>query len=264
MIEVSIAHDKLLNGLSDFAQLLYLKILPHTDDWGRFEGDPEVVKARVDPLSRRPVAKYDAAMREISGAGLWTWFQTEKGHKVVQYKQDSFERINAFLIKQRKNAEFPPHKDSYELVCGVMPVITLNKQQVISKEQRVKSKEKEKFGEFQNVLLTSVEHGKLIQRLTSERAKTAIEILSRYKESSGKKYSSDYATFHTWVIGELEKREKENGAHQSGSGRNNQERSVVTRESAQRSVQIAQQRIDERNRRDSNPDRTPQTDQGPQ
>ena len=247
MIEVSIAHDKELNRLSDFAQLLYLKVLPHTDDWGRFEGDPEIVKGRVDPLSKRPVAKYEVAMKEIAEAGLWAWYETDKGRKVVQYNADSFERINAFLIKSRKNAEFPPHKDSYRLICSVMPPITHKEQQVISNKQQVESKEqKDTFGEFENVHLTQIEYGKLIEKLgTSERAAEAIGILSAYKESKGKTYKSDYATFGTWVISELTKRENGNGAHQPSNGKG--ARTSVSADELRRTAAEVQRRVDSRN-----------------
>lgn len=138
MIEVSIAHDKALNSLSDFAQLLYLKILPHTDDWGRFEGDPVVVKARVDPLSTKAVKKYENAMQEIASAGLWKWYKTDNGKMVVQYHEQSFERINAFLIKNRKNSEFPPYKDSYQSISQGYAPITNRKIILESKETKDK------------------------------------------------------------------------------------------------------------------------------
>lgn len=71
-----------------------------------------------------------------------------------------------------------------------------------------KEEEKKVFGEFENVFLTDKEREKLTGRLgRDERARNAIEILSAYKKSKNKKYDSDYATFHTWVISELEKRE---------------------------------------------------------
>jgi len=143
MIEVSIAHDKVLNGLSDFAQLLYLKILPHTDDWGRFEGDPELVQARVDPLSKKRIEKYRTAMQEIATAKLWIWYRTDKGKMVVQFSQESFERINAFLIKQRKNPEFPPYKDSYELICSDMPAYTIERESNKIKEKEESKEQKE-------------------------------------------------------------------------------------------------------------------------
>ena len=62
--------------------------------------------------------------------------------------------------------------------------------------------------------MTDVERKKLTEKLGSdERAKRAIEILSAYKKSANKHYDSDYATFHTWVIEKLEKREKEGGVN---------------------------------------------------
>lgn len=210
MIEVSIAHDKKLNALSDFGQLLFLKMLPHTDDFGRFEGDPVLVKARVDPLSKKPAAKYEAAMREIAAAGLWTWFKTPEGKMVVQYHAPSFERINAFLIKQRGNNEYPPFVEGYELISSDMPVYPIysNKQKVESRKQEAESKEsdKKKFGDF--VTLTAVEYDSLILKLGSKkRADAAIEILDNAKGAKGYTYKSDYRAILSWVLTELVKRE---------------------------------------------------------
>jgi hypothetical protein len=138
MIEVSIAHDKAFNSLSDFAQLLFLKILPHTDDYGRFEGDPDIVKARVDPLSKKNRSRYEQAMHEISRSGLWAWYRTDTGRLVVQYKPASFQRINAFLIKNRGNEEFPEFKEGYETISSDMPAyhIDSNKQKAESNKQQ--------------------------------------------------------------------------------------------------------------------------------
>jgi hypothetical protein len=138
MIEVSIAHDKKFNSMSEFAQLLYLKVLPHTDDFGRFEGDPEVVKARVDPFSKHKAGDFETAMAEIATAGLWTWFQTPDGRRVVQYNTAAFERINAFLIKKRGQEEFPEYKDSYQLISSDIPSyhIVSIKQKVESRKQK--------------------------------------------------------------------------------------------------------------------------------
>jgi hypothetical protein len=139
MIEVSIAHDKLLNKLSVFAQLIYLKALPHTDDYGRFEGDPEIFKARVDPLSNGKVDHYERAMREIADSGLWLWYDVD-GRKVVQYKQDAFERINAFLIKKRGNPEYPEYKDGYKPISSDIQGISHSKYKATSNKQKVESK----------------------------------------------------------------------------------------------------------------------------
>jgi hypothetical protein len=121
MIEISIAHDKALNSLSEWPQLLYLKLLPHTDDFGRFEADPAIVKARVDPLGTRPVEDFDIALKVMGQVKLISIYQTDRGRLVLQMNQESFERINAFLIKHRTSSEYPPYKEGYELICGDMP-----------------------------------------------------------------------------------------------------------------------------------------------
>ncbi len=142
MIEITIAHDKDFNALPEFAQLLYLKALPHTDDFGRFEGDVDVFKARADPFGKRPIEQYESAMREIAGAHLWSIYRTPNGKMVIQYDIESFERINAFLIKNRSGYEYPGFIDEegYELICGDMPAYP-----VVSKKQEVKSiKQKDK------------------------------------------------------------------------------------------------------------------------
>lgn len=57
---------------------------------------------------------------------------------------------------------------------------------------------KEKFGEFENVLLSADEFQKLKSKLGAE-AESYIERLSSYIASSGKKYKSHYATILSWT-----------------------------------------------------------------
>ena len=55
--------------------------------------------------------------------------------------------------------------------------------------------EKQKYGEFKNVLLTDTEYHKLEQ----SNLLPYIENLSQYIASKGKKYKSHYATILTWA-----------------------------------------------------------------
>lgn len=57
---------------------------------------------------------------------------------------------------------------------------------------------KEKFGEFENVLLSADELQKLKSKLGTE-TESYIERLSSYIASSGKKYKSHYATILSWT-----------------------------------------------------------------
>ena len=62
------------------------------------------------------------------------------------------------------------------------------------------NKEKEKLGEFKNVVLSEDEERKL-RELYKDKFNSAIEVLSSYIASSGKKYKSHYAVLgkHNWV-----------------------------------------------------------------
>lgn len=134
MIESNIAYDKELNALSDSAQLLYLKALPHADDYGRVEGDPEILKAKIEPLRDIPKEKYPKLIREIAEAGLWLWYRTTEGKQVLQYNPVAYDRINKFLIKSRGKSEFPGYMKAYEIICGHMePYIDIREKK---KEER--------------------------------------------------------------------------------------------------------------------------------
>ena len=72
-----------------------------------------------------------------------------------------------------------------------------------TKNQKLKAKNKkeiikEKFGEFENVLLSADELQKLKSKLGAE-TESYIERLSSYIASSGKRYKSHYATILSWT-----------------------------------------------------------------
>ena len=76
----------------------------------------------------------------------------------------------------------------------------INKTRNINKNINLNKKEiyKEKYGEFQNVFLTTDEFQKLKSKFGNS-AEEYIEKLSSYVASSGKKYKSHYATILNWA-----------------------------------------------------------------
>lgn len=72
------------------------------------------------------------------------------------------------------------------------------------------NKEKKSYGEFANVLLTDEQY-KNLSEIYCQHLSEAIETLSTYIESSGKKYKSHYAVLgkHNWVYKKLVEEEKE-------------------------------------------------------
>lgn len=74
--------------------------------------------------------------------------------------------------------------------------IYINNKENINNINIINTKERKKFGEFENVLLSEKELEKLKQKFPDYLDK--IENLSSYLESTGKKYKSHYATILCW------------------------------------------------------------------
>lgn len=64
---------------------------------------------------------------------------------------------------------------------------------------------KEKYGEFENILLTREEYGKLTTRFGADETAKAVEELSGYCKSRGKIYADYYATLIGWIKRKLER-----------------------------------------------------------
>lgn len=80
------------------------------------------------------------------------------------------------------------------------PSQTPNKPLTTIKERKKEKKEiKEKYGHFSNVLLSSIEHGKLLEKYGEPTTKKYIESLDMHIESKGTKYKSHYATILNWI-----------------------------------------------------------------
>lgn len=78
----------------------------------------------------------------------------------------------------------------------------------IGKDSLDKSKGKDKYGEFQNVLLTEEEYKKLKEKFPKDYSER-IDNLSIYMRSKGKQYKSHYATILSWARKEDKNKPKE-------------------------------------------------------
>ncbi len=56
--------------LAEFGQLLFSWLVPHCDDWGRFDGDAFNVRAKVMPISRRPLEAFEKVLQALHKVGL--------------------------------------------------------------------------------------------------------------------------------------------------------------------------------------------------
>lgn len=69
ILSLSISYSVRIESMSEWAQLLFDRIVIHADDWGRLEGAPAVVKAKVKPMSPRPVDDFANAIAEMVRSG---------------------------------------------------------------------------------------------------------------------------------------------------------------------------------------------------
>lgn len=81
------------------------------------------------------------------------------------------------------------------------------------KQTKTVKSAKVKYAEF--VSMTEDEHGKLVSAYGELDTNRLIEILNRYKGSTGKKYKSDYLTILNWVVDRLNEEKAKKGGRQN-------------------------------------------------
>lgn len=118
-------------------------------------------------------------------------FKERGGNKATVYKINSV----VSLYEKQIQAQTVTQND---IQTGTQTV-NINK----TRNQKLKTKNKkeiikERYGEFENVLLTKEELDKLQSRL-GEQTDSYIERLSNYIASTGKRYKSHYATILSWI-----------------------------------------------------------------
>lgn len=103
MISKFYSYSKDFNALGEFEQLLFLMIQPHLDDFGKIEGDNEVIKARILPLSKKPIEDFEIAISNLTKSGLIERYEVS-GIKIIRYPK--FEKEQTGLNKRTKS-EYP-------------------------------------------------------------------------------------------------------------------------------------------------------------
>lgn len=100
---------------------------------------------------------------------------------------------------QQKNINNNINKDNKLNKVNKKDICTDIEEEKPPKEKPKKPKpKKDKYGEFEKVSLTNDEFNKLLDKLGQARIKEMIARLDTYKASTGKRYSSDYATILNW------------------------------------------------------------------
>lgn len=89
--------------LVEFCQALYPLLVPHTDDFGRLQGDPFTVKHQCYPASPRTLDEFATALGYLQRVGLIAWYAVS-GKRYIQIEH--FEQHQMGLHK-RTRSHFP-------------------------------------------------------------------------------------------------------------------------------------------------------------
>jgi hypothetical protein len=107
LIREGIITSRAVNSLSVDAELLYRRLMSVVDDYGRFEADPDILRARCFPLQldQWPVVRINEALSSVSttrtgdGHGVLVTLYGLGHHKYLQ--------INNFRQRVRSDSKYP-------------------------------------------------------------------------------------------------------------------------------------------------------------
>ena len=109
-LHASITTDGKVNRMSEFAQLLYDRMMVKADDWGIITGDSFELKGETVPLSSRTFQELDEACQEMVGQGLAWSYEPEGFGPLVQIRKFDEHQPNS-LISKRTAPKLPLHPD---------------------------------------------------------------------------------------------------------------------------------------------------------
>lgn len=109
LLSKSISTSIKINSIDEFSQLLFTWMIPHTDDFGRMDGEPEVVKALVMPMTRRSIKDFVRSLVLFASIGLIDWYSSN-GKKVIEIINADEHQSN--LVGKRTKSKFPDKNES--------------------------------------------------------------------------------------------------------------------------------------------------------
>lgn len=97
------------SDLAEFCQILYLMLIPHSDDFGRLQGDPFTIKHQCLPASPRPIDDFKKALTLLHNEELVIWYQVS-GKQYVQITNFDPHQIG---LHKRTSSNFPEFPGKY-------------------------------------------------------------------------------------------------------------------------------------------------------
>lgn len=105
MIWTKISTSVQVNGISEFAQLLFTWMIAHADDYGVMKAHPKFVKAQVMPLSSRKFSEFQGALEEMEAAGLIHLYEADGEGPLLQFRR--WEDHQSGLTRRTRTGKLP-------------------------------------------------------------------------------------------------------------------------------------------------------------
>ena len=105
MVSKSISTSKKLSKVSDFDALLFTWLIPHCDDYGRMEAEPNLVKGTVVPLRKDGEKDVEKGLKNLGKSGLILLYEidTDKYLEIVHWEEHQ-----TFRSDRPRIMKFPP------------------------------------------------------------------------------------------------------------------------------------------------------------
>ena len=222
MIYWKISYSKQISRCSLLSKLIFTWLIPNTDDLGRMEGEPEIIKGMVFPYDEKiTVKQIKESLEELSKEKLIEWYEVDE-NRYIQFP--NFHIYQKLRADREYKSDYPsPHPlvrncEDMNADCMTCPDVSC---QVGQKMREVKGSEgegkekgskpvKQLFGE--KVHLTEQEHKKLVEQHGEQGTNQMIGILDNWYLLHNKKpYASDYQTMVTngWVFKKFNEERKD-------------------------------------------------------
>ena len=244
MITPEIWRNEKVASLSDAGRLLFIGIFSSADDDGRLKASPGFLKATIFPYDddktkglvkhlRDQCAALGLIRLYTNGTGEYLDLPGWKEHQQIRQDRYKPSPLPAYTNQMTSTGQptnnqlttsGQPNSNHWltqsSIVESSIVESSIEGERVRESSSPVKNprnsktkQSKKKYGEFSNVLLSLLEHQKLVDKFGEHKANELIENLSFYIQSKGSKYKSHYATILNW-----ERRNKEEGNYGAHRG----------------------------------------------
>lgn len=203
ILKESICTSDNLNELTAEEERFFYRLMVNCDDYGRFDGRPEILRANLFPLKTdrikldeikawtNALVKHDLIILYENNSRPYIQLVTFNNHnkaRAAKSKFPAFDDDSSQIISSENSCE-QAQADSSVFVFG-------NRIRKSESKNTSASERKQKYADF--VKMTEDEYQKLVAKFGEAGAKDKIEALNLWKGSKGKQTASDYLTILNW------------------------------------------------------------------